>query len=460
MIGALLLAFSAVAAPPSPSADQKGGGGGVAPSAGKKGGGGVAPSAGKKGGGGGVAAVVTRLERLVKGHDRIVASQSDLEASRSGAAKARGAYFPDLKATADQGRESIEYGDASRDTDLDMRHFTLTATQLLWDFGKTRAEVDKARVVERQMENGLRITRQDLLLEGISALMNLRKAHITLEYARQSVDNIRRQAGMEESRVELGSGFSTDVLQAKSQLAGAQARLTRANGAWIAASNRYRALFDEEPPAPESLPLLAVPQEGFPKSLEELLAAVLRENPQLANAALGRETAAAEIRRVRGAELLPKVNLVGEAKFKENDSGTVGDKEERVVKVEVTAPFNTGLSGFHALEVAGRQQAAVDARARDTEALVREQAGNAWQSLLTARENADFLANQARISGEFLGLAKEERLQGRRSLIDVLSGETSLINAQSDAAAAEVDVVVAAYSILRVLGRLELAAIR
>ncbi len=49
---------------------------------------------------------------------------------------------------------------------------------------------------------------------------------------------------------------------------------------------------------------------------------------------------------------------------------------------------------------------------------------------------------------------------GRRSLIDVLAGETALIYASSDAASAEVDVSIAVFTLLNVTGRLEEDALR
>ena len=88
------------------------------------------------------------------------------------------------------------------------------------------------------------------------------------------------------------------------------------------------------------------------------------------------------------------------------------------------------------------------------------QARNAWQQLITAKANAEFLNNQANIAGEFLELARKERQVGRRELIDVLAGETALINASSDAAQAEAAVITAAYSLLNAMGRLELDVIK
>lgn len=83
-----------------------------------------------------------------------------------------------------------------------------------------------------------------------------------------------------------------------------------------------------------------------------------------------------------------------------------------------------------------------------------EEARNAWVSWETSRERADHLRNQVRIAERFLELARKEREMGRRSLLDILNGEVGLINAQSDATAAGIDEIIAAYRLLRATGQL------
>ena len=85
---------------------------------------------------------------------------------------------------------------------------------------------------------------------------------------------------------------------------------------------------------------------------------------------------------------------------------------------------------------------------------------NAWDGLMTAKDNAQFLGNQADIAAEFLELARKERQLGNRSLLDVLTGETALINANSDAVSAQTDVALGTYTLLSAMGRLTPAAIR
>ena len=52
---------------------------------------------------------------------------------------------------------------------------------------------------------------------------------------------------------------------------------------------------------------------------------------------------------------------------------------------------------------------------------------NASQTRKIAKENFEFLSNQANISGEFFDLAMKEVRFGNRQLIDILSSETGYI---------------------------------
>ena len=67
--------------------------------------------------------------------------------------------------------------------------------------------------------------------------------------------------------------------------------------------------------------------------------------------------------------------------------------------------------------------------------------------------------HQANIAAEFLDLARKERQLGKRTLIDVLAGETNLINAQSDATSAQSDVIIAGLTLLSVMGQLSVEVV-
>ncbi len=69
-----------------------------------------------------------------------------------------------------------------------------------------------------------------------------------------------------------------------------------------------------------------------------------------------------------------------------------------------------------------------------------------------AKENFEFLSNQANISGEFFDLAMKEVKLGNRQLIDILSSETAYINAKSSAETAKTQYELSIYQLLLSMG--------
>jgi adhesin transport system outer membrane protein len=156
----------------------------------------------------------------------------------------------------------------------------------------------------------------------------------------------------------------------------------------------------------------------------------------------------------------PTLDAVAASEYKDDDAGTVGGQIDQSIKLQLKYAFDFGFTARNSLKAARSGQSAAEQRYGDTRVSIEEQVRNAWNNLQTAQATAEFLRNQANIAGEFLELARRERQLGQRSLIDVLSGETALINSNSDAASAETDVAIAVYQLLAAMGKPEVAILR
>jgi outer membrane protein, adhesin transport system len=196
----------------------------------------------------------------------------------------------------------------------------------------------------------------------------------------------------------------------------------------------------------------------LPERVGDAVDIMLDSNPQLAAARLAVEAADRQVDAARAAGFAPRLSAQGKLHYKQDYSGTAGRREEALAKVQLTFPFNLGMTASNTLEAARQTASAADNRQADQRDLLEEQVRNAWTNLATAREVAGFLGNQANIAAQFVDLARRERQLGQRSLIDVLSGETALINARSDAASAQADIQIAAYTLLTAMGQLNIAA--
>ncbi|MBF0219442.1 MAG: TolC family protein [Gammaproteobacteria bacterium] len=399
--------------------------------------------------------LVDLLTNLLTENEEIIAANAAVEAESLRAKAALGKWYPNLDLTLNSGSQNNHADDGSVATS----ESKLKLTQLLWDFGATNTALEISRLRLQEQELALQKLQQRLILDGATAVIKLNRAAKLLNFSQQSEENIRRQTGLEEIRVSGGMGFSTDLLQSQAQLAAAKARRLQNEGDYALAANRYYELFGitadlklqtADPALP---PLLA----KLPPQLADAITLGLDQNQELRLAHLADKRLELEVHRTRANELLPIIDLSLEESQRYNDAGISGsDKHETIAKIELRLPFNLGLAGVRTVDAAvadafaQRQSTLTQAKA------VERQIRDAWLQLEVSQSRAESLLLQSEISAAFLELARRERELGNRSLLDVLSGETALINARSDAEAAQIDTLLAALNLLNALAMLQL----
>jgi outer membrane protein, adhesin transport system len=390
---------------------------------------------------------------LMKKDELVNAARADMVAARERTRVALGGWFPQLNVDAQYGYErQIQPG---ADTRAPTRQLDVSITQLLWDFGSTNAQVRTSSLTMDQANANLSAAIQNRLLQSVTAYLNMIRTYDVLSFSKKSEGNIKKQSELEDALVKRGAGLSTDVLQAKVQLAGAQARRVRANGDLKVARNAYREVFEKEPPTYVGLIKPDFPATLLPTQIKEAITVALENNPQLLAAHFASLIAKEDINLTRANEFFPRFQAVLQSKLAKDVGGVLGGGQDFLSMVQFIYPFNLGFTAVNSLRASRQGASSATARYVDAKGKVEQQVRDAWDNLNTARENAMLLRNQANIAAEFLTLARKERKLGKRSLLDVLDGETSLVNAESDAASAERDVDIAAFTLLAVMGRLD-----
>ncbi|MBI2977631.1 MAG: TolC family protein [Rhodospirillales bacterium] len=403
----------------------------------------------------GAQSLYDNLVELVRTQKQVKAAEADLEAATQRSEAAWKKWYPELSFTGSYGWEKQNNTRGTADTEGVPREVDLKLSQQLWDFGSTNAGIRRSRLETDRARANLAAARQNIVLQGIDAHMSLIRAKKVLGFADGSVANIRRQAALEDSRVQRGGGFTTDVLQAKTQLAGAEARRTNFNAAFQNAINNYRRYFNREPGKVDDMKDPRVPFELVPKTLDEVIQIVHESNPGLKAARLDADILRETISQVRADEFFPTLNATAEQKRKQDVGGTLGNENEQLFKVELTYSLSLGLTERNTLRAAKGDHLASTNRYIDNRDAIERATRDQWSNLERDRLNAEFLKNQANIAAEFLELARRERQLGKRSLIDVLAGETALINANADATAAETDVALDVFRLINLMGQLE-----
>ena len=271
---------------------------------------------------------------MLSSNQRMAAASSDMEGARNLVEVARGGWYPTLTPTINYGYEHYNKPTGSDDTAAYRNEYIASLKQLVWDFGAVNANIDRASATYKQSESIRDAVRQGLMLEGVSAYANVVRAQKQLSFARESEANIRRQTGLEEAKVTLGSGLSSDVLQAKAQLSGAEAARVQAEFAQAQAQNRFHNIFSKSMENAQTMVMPKVPRDRLPASQADALTLARSNSPSVQAAAYVVDAAKMQRESTKASAFFPKIEMVAEARNKRNAAGTLGTQQESVAKIE------------------------------------------------------------------------------------------------------------------------------
>lgn len=395
------------------------------------------------------------LVPLLDGAPRTQAATADLRAAGARVDEvSRRAWTPQFELSASAGYQRFEKPNAQLHEVSNAQTHTLRVTQLISDFGRSAKSIQENEMVKMQAEAGLEAMKQGVVLDALQAYLSVQRAQKVLVFAQMSEKNIVEQARIEDAMVVAGRGYVSNVLQAKAQLAGAQARRVRAEGAQSVALYRVQAVYGDVA-AKLSYEQQIPSASNLPSSLAKALDEANTNSLQIKIGKYRSEALSARMASVRAREYAPRLQLLAESRRASAFDGVMGTVKDDRAQIQLNYPINLGMAGSSAVSGAQYDIAASIAREDETRNLVQEQVAIAWRNLQIAQDNQLNLQNQVRLAQEFLNIAREERTVGKRSLLDVLSAETNLLNAQSDLVSTDFDVISASYTLMQAMGRLD-----
>ncbi len=299
----------------------------------------------------------------------------------------------------------------------------------------------------------LRQTEQTVLLDAVTAYMNVVRDQAIVRHRERNVENLARQLQASKDRLAVGEATRTDVAQSKARLALGRSQLSAARGNLRASKAAYIQVIGT---SPRSLRRPGDLSHLLPPNLNAALAAGRRDNPEIL-AAIFREKAARHALDKINGEFLPEVSVQAEYQKLRDPSPLVQEQDVLTVTGQVSIPlYQAGAVSARSrqgMHIASQRQREVDAaRERVKAAII-----SAWaqRQAALAQVRSDRLqveANRVALAG-----VREELKEGQRSVLDVLNTETDLINSLVALENSRRDLVVSTFRLLSAVGRLSAA---
>jgi outer membrane protein, adhesin transport system len=366
------------------------------------------------------------VRQAVAWHPNVVAAAATLDARDADVDVARAGYLPRVSAGIGTGYDN-RLGSSWRPRPQ------LSASQMLYDFGKVRSGVDFAQA-------GTRIGRADLLLaiDGLIrdtgyAMVELQRNAALHDIAEEQLARVREINGLVSQRVAKGASTRSDGLQAESRVAAARATLAQIEAEqkrW--ASNLAFLLGNEggigsvSAEVPEWLMgscSAAVPDWSS-------VPAVMRADAQ-------RAQAVADLHRSR-ADRLPTVSLAGDAAA--DIASPFSDRSAYSFGLSVSSNVFGGNATRARVRSADYALTAADASARQARNETGQRLSEARQQIASLTRLLDTLNLREADMAETGQLYRAQYLEmGTRTLVDLLNAEQELHQARFDAINTEHD---------------------
>lgn len=333
---------------------------------------------------------------------------------------------------------------APRAADVDLIEATarITASLTLYDGGANRFAIEAQKETVLGTRESLRNIEQTVLLDAVSAYMQVGAAAEFVALRESNVRVIAQELKAAKDKFDVGEVTRTDVAIAEAALAAANSLLSAAQGNYATAVEGYTAAVGQRPGKLSPASVAPVTQ-----NLADAKAYAVRNHPSLLQAQ--HAVAAAEIT-IQGARaaMSPTVSL--SAQLGMNQSGIVG----REVGVSVGGPIYSGgaLSSYVRQAMASRDAARAGLHVASQG--IEQQVGNAYSYLESSRASRQASGQQITASRVAFDGVREEATLGARTTIDVLNAEQDLLSARANLISAQADEVVASYQVLSTMGLL------
>ena len=329
----------------------------------------------------------------------------------------------------------------------------VTVTQTLFNGFKTANSV---RVAELQVQSGreaLRNVGQGVLLDAVTAYSNVLANQSLVEAQRSNVAFLRETLGVTQKRLNAGDVTPTDTAQAEARLSRGLADLNAAEVNLAISQATYTQVIGN-PPA-QLRPAETI-DRYLPHSREEATDLAFKGHPAVLAAGFDVDVASTTIH-VAESSLLPTIAVQGNASHSSqaDPSLTTLRTDQASILGQMTAPIYDG--GTAASQT--RQAKELAAQSRLVLDQVRNQARTAATCAWVANEGAKIAVaaseSEVRAAGVALQGVSKEAQGGQRTTVDVLNSQQDLISAKARLIGAQRDRVIASYTLLSAIGRLD-----
>lgn len=391
---------------------------------------------------------------------QLLAERANLRATDEGVNQALSGWRPTLQFNGAIGKQQFENTPTTSTQQPEgyntPRSLDFKLIEPVYQGGQTVAKTAAAEDTVKSERAHLIAVEGGILFSVASAYLDVLRDQSVIDLDRNSEKVLQETLDQTQAQFRSGLVTRTDVAQAEARLQAAHAQRQQDEGTLQSDRANYKRFVGH---APENLvPPTVRPQ--IPATRDDALGQAALKNPNVISALFGEDAARDQVAATE-AQLLPSVNLVGEANRTDDPVQLQGHETTfGTVQAQLSVPlYEAGLiysESRQAKQKVGQSQGLTD----DARRFAVEGATSAWETIQAQRAN--IVSQQAAIQADtvaYEGLQAQQR-SGLRTLIDVLNAEQELFSDRTNLVRAQHDLAVAEFNLANQIGRLTAADLK
>ena len=396
---------------------------------------------------------------LVVNNEKIKAAELDYEAALDTLKSEYSAYKPQVTATIGNNWEddrtpakgTYPNNTVTHDSKQGIQK-SISITQMLWDAGRTSSVVDKAKKTAQKAYFTLELAKEDVIMEGIDAWLNLKKTYNSWQGNKKVEANAKITLAMTIEKVKKGEASKMEQLQIEQQYRTYQTLTMTSKLGYDSAVTRFKTVWGFDPADVEQMPVPVADILGMiPTQATEIT-----NNTNIKLVKKDVEIAQEQLK-FDNAEFLPRID--GKVSYTEKNgelSGgydTVNDqKEEWRADITMTWQVFGGFKKTHVRNADKNRLKASENRYQHTVKTTQEQFNNSWNNYVLVEKNLATLKRTVEINDEMYKLTLADFKAGSSPIMAVFGMKTAHLMSEVAYENAKLDLLTARYQLHKLLG--------
>ena len=386
--------------------------------------------------------LIDAIQYAVQRNPNISQAISTLAGQNAGIDYAKAGYYPQLSGGITTG--DLSSGERGRQL------LTLSATQMLFDFGKVKSGVSVQQAKVQVEQANVLVSIDDIALDVAQSIVNIQRYLQLNKIAEQQIAGIQRIQDIANLRANAGISSQADPVQAQTYLESAQSTLIAQQSLLRQYQQHLRTLigvdvFNKAWVIPDDL----VKQSGLYNEPE------FNTIPKMIAAQASVEVAKAQKEQTRLTRY-PTLSVKGSLSQAINGRNPNNDKDDGLyssVMLEASSQFYQGGAVSSQVKMASYAEEAAKSKVNSVYMDVLDQIRTSREQIENKQRQMQVLTNRQATTVRTRELYQEQYKLGTRSLVDLLNAEQAIHSANSELESARYDIYNSIVQYISATGR-------